>query len=231
MCDGRLFDAQKRALERKGLTCFDSALTADDTVEKLAARLLSDVPEDFALVGLSMGGIVALELIRQAPERVTHLALLNTTHRADQSGERRNAQLERVRRGELDLVLRDELKPIYMHPANRLKARLDLLAHMAEELGEATFERQAKALMQRRAYTDLLPSIECPTLVLTGEDDAVCPPALHQEMANSIPGARLVLIPQCGHLSTLEQPEAVNLALLELLSSEAHSPAGLLPTI
>ena len=231
MCDGRLFEAQKRALEVAGHACFDGSLTGADTVEGLAAALLDKAPDDFAVVGLSMGGIVAFELYRQAPDRVTHLALLNTTHRADRAGQQRMAQLERVRRGELDLVLREELKPTYMHPANRTPARLDLLARMAQDLGDGVFEQQTKALRYRRAYTDLMPEISCPTLVLTGEDDTVCPPAIHDEMARAIRPARKRIVATCGHLSPIERPEEVNQALLELLSSEIRSPNPLFQTV
>lgn len=223
MCDGRLFEAQKRALEAAGHTCFDGSLTGADTLEDLAAALLEKAPDNFAVIGLSMGGIVALELMRQAPQRVSRLALLNTTHRADRAGEKRIAQLARVQRGELDLVLREELKPTYMHPANRTPERLDLLARMANELGDKVFKRQTRALMYRRSYTDLLPKIGCPTMVLTGLDDSVCPPSLHEEMARAIPNAQKVILQQCGHLSTIEQPEAVSEALLTLLERETRS--------
>lgn len=230
MCDGRLFDAQKRALEVAGFVCVDGSLTQADTVEGLAHALLNEAPERFAVIGLSMGGIVALELVRQAPERVSHLALLNTTDRADRAGETRIAQLSRVHKGELDLVLREELKPTYMHPANRTPERLDLLARMAMDLGDEVFEHQTHALMHRRAYTDLLPYVASPTLVLTGEDDAVCPPSLHEEMALAIPGAKECILERCGHLSTLEQPEAVNDALLALLACEARPETSTLQT-
>ena len=220
MCDGRLFDAQKRALEVHGHACMDGVLTSAETIEGLAAAVLHTAPETFAVIGLSMGGIVALELVRQAPQRISHIALLNTTHRADRARAKRMAQLERVNRGELSLVLRDELKPIYMHPSNRLPDRLELLSRMAEALGERVFERQTKALMQRSAYTETLADIACPSLVLTGEDDTVCPPDLHHEIAEAIPEARLTLIPQCGHLSTLERPDIVSEALLDLLARQ-----------
>ena len=208
----------------------DGSLTQADTVEGLAHALLKEAPERFTVIGLSMGGIVALELVRQAPERVSNLALLNSTHRADRAGKSRRAQLSRVHKGELELVLREELKPTYMHPANRTPERLNLLARMANDLGDAVFERQTFALMHRRAYTDLLPKIACPTLVLTGLDDVVCPPALHEELAHAIPGAQLRCLERCGHLSTLEQPDAVNDALLALLAREARLETSLLQT-
>ncbi|MEL6486373.1 MAG: alpha/beta fold hydrolase [Pseudomonadota bacterium] len=229
MCDGRLFDAQKRAFEADGYKCLDGRLTGAETVQELAASILASAPRVFAAIGLSMGGIVALEMARLAPDRISHLALLNTTHRADRAGKQRTAQLERVRHGELDLVLRDELKPTYMHPANRLAARLDLLARMADDLGEDVFEQQTHALMDRRSYTQGLSHIRCPTLIMTGEQDAICPPDLHREMASAIPDARLHVIPQCGHLSALEQPKVVSDALLALLAREARPATSFNP--
>ena len=222
MCDGRLFSAQTQALEAQGYACLHGDLTARASIAGIAQDLLEKAPEKFAAIGLSMGGIVALELYRQAPHRLTHIALLNTTYHADRIADRRAAQLDRVRRGELDLVLRDELKPIYMHPDNRSADRLERLAQMAEDLGEDVFERQTQALISRQSYASILPSIACPTLVLTGEDDSICPPDLHREMAKAIPGARLNLVPQCGHLSSLERPDTVSAALLELLARDTH---------
>ena len=222
MCDDRLFAAVSEGLSRAGHSASGGDLSSQDTVKALATSILKSSPESFALVGLSMGGIVALEMHRQAPERINHLALLNTTYRADRAGATRLKQLERVRLGELDLVLRDELKPNYLHPDNRSQERLDLLAHMASSLGEEVFERQTHALMNRESYADQLGRIDCPTLVLTGSHDEVCAPDLHREMAKRIGGAQLQIVPQCGHLSALEQPGAVTSALLALLESQAR---------
>ncbi|GMN02865.1 alpha/beta fold hydrolase [Erythrobacter sp. MTPC3] len=227
MCDDRLFAAVSQALSRAGQTCLSGDLSSHDTIKALATATLDISPRSFALVGLSMGGIVALEMHRQAPERISHLALLNTTYRADRAGPTRLKQLERVRQGELDLVLRDELKPNYMHPDNRSQERLDLLARMAGTLGEEVFERQTRALMQRENYADQLGRIDCPTLVLTGADDEVCPPEVHCEMAKRISGSELQIVPQCGHLSALEQPDAVTSALLALVGSQVCSDTPL----
>ena len=222
MCDDRLFAAVSEGLSRAGHSASGGDLTSQDTIKSLATSVLESSPESFALVGLSMGGIVAIEMHRQSPERISHLALLNTTYRADRAGPTRLKQLERVRQGELDLVLRDELKPHYMHPENRSQKRLDLLAEMASTLGEEVFERQTHALMHRESYADQLGRINCPTLVLTGAHDEVCPPDLHREMAKRISGSQLLIVPQCGHLSALEQPGAVTSALLNLVGSQAR---------
>jgi len=216
MCDGRLFAPQMKALRDEGHACAAADLSGARTIEALAEAILAQAPDCFAPVGLSMGGIVALELYRQAPERISHVALLNTTFRADSAGAQRMVQLDRVRQGELDLVLREELKPNYMHPANRSPARLDLLADMAAKLGETAFESQTAALMARQDYEEVLALIKCPTLVLTGDSDAICPPDLHREIAAAVQNSRLVIVPQCGHLSSLEQPDSVTAALRDL---------------
>ena len=217
MCDGRLFSAQQRSLEAAGHSCSNGDLASGETIEELAANVLADAPECFVPVGLSMGGIVALEIVRQAPERVSHLALLNTTYRADKAGPQRIAQIDRVRQGELNLVLREELKPTYMHPDNRTAERLALLSDMGAALGEDVFERQSKALIARRSYAESLCEISCPTLVLAGAQDEVCPVVLHRDIAAAIPCARLEILQGCGHLSTLEKPAAVTRALFGLV--------------
>jgi pimeloyl-ACP methyl ester carboxylesterase len=216
MCDGRLFSAQQGALETAGHSCSSGDLASGETIEELAANVLAIAPERFVPIGLSMGGIIALEIVRQAPERVSHLALLNTTYRADKAGPQRIAQIDRVRQGELDLVLSEELKPTYMHPDNRTAERLALLADMGATLGDAVFERQSRALMARRSYAETLSEISCPTLVLAGAQDKVCAVGLHRDIAAAIPGACLKIVQRCGHLSTLEQPAAVTRALLDL---------------
>lgn len=167
-----------------------------------------------------MGGILALELVRRAPDRISHLALLNTTYHEDKAGAKRTKQLERVRAGELDLVLRDELKPNYMHPANRSAESLKLLSDMASSLGEKAFESQTKALMQRRSYAETLDQISCPTLIMAGKDDTVCPPSIHRDMAEHIAGSRLIVVSNCGHLSAIERPEEVTGALLNLVTHD-----------
>lgn len=221
MCDGRLFAAQAEALRKAGHVCFDGDLSGSETITQMAQAALEITTGPIVPVGLSMGGIVAFEMWRLAPGRVSQLALLNTTYHADRAGNQRIVQLNRVRRGELDLVLRDELKPNYLHPANRSESRLELLANMANELGDGVFERQTRALMARRSYADMLSAIHCPVSVIAGAQDSVCPPALHREMAQAIPDSQLTVIDQCGHLSPIEQPDEVTAALLDLVSRQA----------
>ena len=218
MCDGRLFRPQIEALSRKGVACSVGDLTQACSIERMAQMVLKDAPKRFAVAGLSMGGIVALEIYKQAPERVTHLALMNTTARADAAGLARKKQLGRVAAGELDLVLREELKPQYLAPLNRTPERLELLEAMGVALGKDVFCRQTMALTIRDAYLETASSILCPTLVIAGADDTVCPIDRHEEIANRIGASQLTVLSNCGHISTLEQPEAVSGAILELLA-------------
>jgi pimeloyl-ACP methyl ester carboxylesterase len=218
MCDQRLFAPQIEALTRAGLNCEVGDLQHDCTIEGMAALVLRRAPRRFALAGLSMGGIVALEVYRQAPDRISHLALLNTTARADAAGAIRKKQLSRVAKGELELVLREELKPQYLAPANRTPERLRILESMGTRLGSDVFCRQTIALIGRRNYFDVLEHIACPTLLLAGALDTVCPVDRHEEISARIVDCRFEILENCGHISTLEQPERVNAALISLMS-------------
>jgi len=220
MCDARLFAPQVRCLITRGYDCRVAELTDASTIERMASRVLQQAPSRFALVGLSMGGIVAFEIMRQAPERVSHLALLNTTARRDAAGSARKDQMKRVVGGDLSLVIREELKPQYLAPQNRTPALLDLLDRMGCHLGEDTFVQQCMALTIRRDAFDVLEQIACPTLVLAGQEDRVCPVDRHMEIASRISDAELKVLPQCGHISTLESPDRVNGALMDLLTDK-----------
>lgn len=228
LCDGRLFGPQVTHLTREGFECRVADFSGAASIERLASETLKGLPERIALVGLSMGGIIAFEIVRQVAGRVSHLALLNTTARRDAAGAARKAQLKRVVGGELDLVLRDELKPQYLAPDNRTPELLATLQDMGRDIGADVFVRQTMALTTRRDAFDLLGSITCPTLVIAGAEDRVCPVDRHVEIASAIPGARLQVIEGCGHISTLERPVIVNAALSELLRqpSGAAQPAS-----
>jgi pimeloyl-ACP methyl ester carboxylesterase len=182
---------------------------------------MQNAPERVALVGLSMGAIAALEVWRQFPERVTHMALLNGTARADAAGSSRKSQLRRVVEGGLSNVLRKELAPGYFAAGHGSAHLTELIAAMGQRLGPETFVRQSVALMTRQSQLELLPSISCPVLVVAGDEDAICPLSRQEEMAAAIPASELCVLSPCGHISTLEQPDHVNAALLRLLSNPA----------
>ncbi|NDV00292.1 alpha/beta fold hydrolase [Pseudoroseicyclus sp. CLL3-39] len=218
MCDARLFAPQIAALSA-GRTVQVPALTGAETMEALAEQVLSQAPPRFALAGLSMGGILAMEMLRQAPERIERVAFLDTNPRAElpevQAG--RAPQVARVREEGLGSVLRREVFPHYLHPESD-PAILDLCEEMALALGPDIFERQSLALRDRADAQEVLAAVRQPTLILTGEDDRLCPMDRHTRMAALMPHARLVVVPRAGHLPTLEQPAAVNAALNEWLT-------------
>ncbi|WP_407116917.1 alpha/beta fold hydrolase [Bradyrhizobium sp. LMG 9283] len=191
----------------------------DDSMAAIAARVLSEAPPRFALAGHSMGGYIALEIMRQAPERVAKLALINTQARPDtpEATARRRALMERVRRGELRAI-REESFPELVHPSRRDDAAILKLVHAQDEdVGVEGYLRQQAAIIARVDSRPTLSAIKCPTLVLTGDADNTIPNAFSKEMAEGIAGARLVILDRCGHLPQPEQPEATVQALTEWL--------------
>jgi len=193
--------------------------TRDDSISGVARRILAGAPRLFALAGLSMGGYIAFEMLRVAPERIARLALLDTSawpDTAEQSAARR-VQMALAAQGEFAEVL-NGLFPRLVHRTRRadvaLRAAFDL---MAEDVGLDGYLRQQAANLGRADSRPTLARIHCPTLVLVGDGDEVTPPERAAEMARGIAGARLVSVPQCGHLSTIERPEEVTRALLEWL--------------
>lgn len=217
MCDGRLFGPQTQALS--DLANVQTPVPRAATLQAMAEAVLASAPPRFALGGLSMGGIIALEVMARAPERVTHLALMDTTPLADapENHAIRTRQMADVRAGQLDAVMRDELKPAYLVDSPRKPALLDLCMAMARDLGADVFASQATALRDRPSHLDTLATIAVPTLVLCGAEDRLCPPSRHEMMAERITGARLTLIENAGHLPTLEQPDATTAALRDWL--------------
>jgi len=218
LASARLYAGQIPPLWRVGpVTIADH--TRDDSMSAIAQRILSIAPARFALVGLSMGGYISFEILRQAPERIERLALLDTSARADlpEQSVMRRAHMQLASQGRLAETLEQQW-PRLVHPAHRGDAALrELLRVMADEVGPAAFIRQQTANLGRRDSRPTLASIRCPTLVLVGEEDELTPPERAAEIAAGIAGARLVTVPQSGHLSTLEQPEAVTRALLQWL--------------
>jgi pimeloyl-ACP methyl ester carboxylesterase len=191
----------------------------DDNMGAIARRILAEAPPRFALAGHSMGGYIAFEIMRQAPDRVAKLALINTQARPDtpEATARRRDQMARAQNGEYRAVL-DELFPGFVHPSRRGDAALRQLVHdMGDDVGPEAFIRQQTAVMGRMDSRPALAWIKCPTLVLTGDEDNTIPNALSKEMAENIHGAKLVILHNCGHLPQPEQPRATADALAEWL--------------
>jgi pimeloyl-ACP methyl ester carboxylesterase len=219
-CSARLYADQVPALWRFGPVVIADH-TRDDTMAGIARRVLAAAPPRFALAGLSMGGYIAFEIMRQAPERVARLALLDTGARADlpEMTERRHALMTMAKGGRF-AEIPDLAFPVYVHRDRRGDEALKRIVRaMAEETGLDGYLRQQRAIMSRPDSRPGLAAIKCPTLVLVGEGDEATPPELAHEIAAGIPGSRLAIIPESGHLSTLEQPQAVTAALVEWMRS------------
>lgn len=215
LCDAELFFHQREHLsETADVTVGD--LTRDDSVDGMARTVLDGAPERFSLAGLSLGGIVAMEIMRQEPGRVERLALVDTSPLSP-----RPDQLETwdefeamTADGRFMGVTTERLMPALIHPDRQKESRLtDAIERMAAHVGGEAFLRQLSAQRGRPDSRGSLSGIGCPTLFLCGREDALCPLGLHEEMAGLVPGAALVPIERCGHLSTLERPEAVTAVL------------------
>lgn len=215
LCDRRLFAGQVPALRESGWEVIVGDVARDDSIGGMAERALRSVEGAFALAGLSLGGVAAMEIVRRVPDRVTGLALLDTNHRpvtdAQRAGWLRLAAL--TEEGRFDQVVREV--------AGLMSARLDeepvrgLIEDMARTVGPRAFLRQNAAQDTRSDNRAALAALTVPALVLCGERDAVCPVSTHEEMAELIPGAELSVVEGAGHLSTIDRPRRVADALLE----------------
>jgi pimeloyl-ACP methyl ester carboxylesterase len=219
LCSARLYAAQVTALWPHGqVTIADHR--RDDDMAAIAARILADAPPRFALAGLSMGGYIAFAMMRQAPERIARLALLDTSARPDTPEQKagRDKFIAMAEAGQLNDIV-ETLTPRFLHPDHiNNETFKDVIRTMAQETGAEAFVRQIKAIKSREDSRSLLAEIGCPTLVLVGDGDVLTPPELSKEIAAGVRGAELVVVPNCGHLSTIEKPDAVNKVLTEWLT-------------
>jgi pimeloyl-ACP methyl ester carboxylesterase len=189
----------------------------DDSMAAIARRILAAAPPRFALAGLSMGGYVAFEILRQAAARVTKLALLDTGAGAEapERTAQRKPLIALAKQGRFAEITEDQF-PLLVHRSRHGDASLKAAVRaMNEETGPEAYCRQQHAIMGRPDSRPGFAAISCPTLILVGDEDQLTPPALAREMADGIHGARLVVVPECGHLSTMERPQAVTAALLD----------------
>lgn len=218
MCDARLFFPQISSVSGQRAVMV-APMGGDDSMAALAREVLENAPPRFALAGLSMGGILAMEVLRQAPERVDRLALLDTNPRAelDEVKARRTPQMDAVKAGRLREVMRDEMKPNYLVDSPRKQEILDLCMDMAMDLGDQVFLNQSIALRDRPDQQDTLAAYKGRALVLCGRHDALCPVERHELMHRLLDNSRLEIIENAGHLPTLEQPEHTTAALIRWL--------------
>jgi pimeloyl-ACP methyl ester carboxylesterase len=213
MCDARMWGGIPAALHPCPVA--HAIPTEADTMAELARILLRRAPRRFALAGLSMGGVLAMEVLAQAPERVERLALLDTNPRAElpEIQANREPQIARALNGGLALVMRDEMKPNYLARGPGNKAVLDLCLDMAMSLGPEVFARQSRALRDREDRQATLSAFKGPALVLMGAEDRLCPRDRHELMHALMPQSRLVIVDGAGHLPTLERPIETTAAL------------------
>jgi pimeloyl-ACP methyl ester carboxylesterase len=195
--------------------------TRAETMAEIAAGILAEAPARFALAGLSMGGYVAMEILRRAPDRVERLALLDTQARADGDEARatRLQQIDIADRGGFDRIV-DLQIPRLLSPEHQRDDRLvTVVRRMAADTGAPAFVRQQKAILGRIDSRPSLAAIRCPTVVIVGDEDVITPPELAREMSEAIPGAIVETIAASGHLSTIEAPDAVTAALARWLDA------------
>jgi len=225
LCSPRLYAAQVAALrDRADIVVPDwreAPLSIWDSWETAGRWVLSKAPaEKFALAGLSLGGMLAAEIMKQAPGRVTRLALLDTAMTAQTEAEQaiRRGRIRMAEQGHFAVVL--GLQMARFIPAYRLsdKALVDEVIAMTSEIGVEIYKSQEAIAAIRPDRRGDLPKIKCPTIVICGRDDAATPLALSQEIAAAVPGAELHVVEQCGHLVTMEKPAETNAILARWLS-------------
>lgn len=225
MCDHTVWDAQIEALaDIADARVVEWGMQHTSLVE-MAEAALAGAPEHFALAGHSMGGRVAFEVYRLAPQRVTHIAVMNTGVIPRAEGEAGDEEA-RGRRHLLDIAFQQGIRAMAMEwlkgmvPEHRRgdAALVDAIVRMFESKTPELFLVQQQALLARRDARPVLETIQCSALVLTGGDDVWSPPAAHEKIAAGIEGAQLVIVPKSGHMSTMEQPAAVSAAMRSWLS-------------
>lgn len=220
MCDARLFAPQIAALSATR-TIHVAPIGDKDNVADLAAQVLAHAPPMLALAGLSMGGIVAMEIYRQSPNRIERIAFLDTNPLAEmpEVAAGREPQIAKALAGGLRSVMRDEMKPRYLADGPNKAVTLDLCMEMAMSHGVDVFVNQSRALQMRSDQQEILRKITVPTLALCGRDDTLCPVHRHELICDLVPGTVLEIIEGAGHLPTLEQPEKTTAALAHWLEN------------
>jgi pimeloyl-ACP methyl ester carboxylesterase len=220
LCDAAMWEHQSRYLsETAEIKIAD--VTRSETMIGMAEAVLAMAPEKFALAGLSMGGYVSMEVMRRAPERVTKLALLDTSARSDteEQSRRRNRFMQLTREGGFNEVI-STLLPLLVHPDRMQDEPLcSNIKEMNRRAGPEVFMRQQAAIIGRPDSRNDLSRMKCPTLILCGRQDALTPLEVHEEMSSKIPKTRLAIIEDCGHMSTMERPRAVTALLRDWLLS------------
>jgi len=219
MCDERLFSHQIEYFKNE-FEIIVADLTENESIHQSALDILKVAPKDFILVGLSMGGIVSMEIARLAQERVSHLILIDTNPYADKldSKTMREKNINRIKKGELLEVMQTQfISKYFLHkPKEMMLKRLCL--EMALRLGPDVFIRQSKALMSRACQIRTLKNLFCKTLIIYGQEDKICPLSFHRDIQGFIINSKLKIIEKTGHLSVLENPLETNFYINEFIS-------------
>ena len=214
MCDARVFGPQIEDLSRDHAIQV-ARVTHAETIREMAAEAIHHAPPRFALAGISMGGIVAMEILRRVPERVTRIALISTTPLSEspEQASWREPQIVKAQSGMLIDAMRAAMSPDNLGPGPTRAQVLAQLDEMAIDIGVLAFIRQSRALQRRPDAQKVLRMTRAPALVLCGAHDQITPVKRHSFMAELIPYAELAIIEEAGHVPTLETPEKVSLAL------------------
>lgn len=219
MCDARLFGPQLAELSRKHAV-MAAPITSGERTEEIASNLLDILPKRFALAGCGMGGVVAMEVARRAPDRLTRLCLIDTSPLPEtpQQAALRDPQIIRAKTGKFESVIDEVLHLSELIPSPWRSEIVALVKDMAQGLGSEVFIRQTRAQQRRRDQQSTLRKLAMPTMVMCGAENRQLPVKRHQFMAELIPGAALRVIDGAAHLAMLEQPNAVADAIADWLA-------------
>lgn len=214
LCTSALWEQQHHAFSAEREIIIPD-ITRDVSVKGMAERILNSVSGSFSLAGLSLGGIVAMEIMKEAPERVSRLALLDTNPYppTKEQVELWDNQQKQLQAGEFKQMVLEQFLPSAVFQKQSDESVKEGIWQMSKDIGEEGFFKQLEANKTRPGAVDVLSAVHCPSLVLAGRQDALCGPSMQEELARKLPEAKLVLIDQCGHLSPLDQPEAVTAVL------------------
>ena len=218
MCDERIFSPQIEALSQN-LEVTIADISNFSSVRELASDVLKKAPKKFSLLGHSMGGIVAMEIYSQEPNRIEKLILMDTNPKAelDEVKLKREPQIREVNKGKLLEVMRDEMKPNYLAESENKRSVLNVCMDMALTLGPDVFINQSRALQSRLDQQNTIQSIKIPVLIMCGSEDKLCPVERHEMMHNMISDSDLKIINNAGHMPTLEQPRETTEVIEEWL--------------
>lgn len=211
LCDARVFGPQINAFSREWPVMI-APTSFGERMEEIASSILSWAPAKFALAGMSMGGAVALEMLRRGPDRITRIALISTTALGEtpQAASAREPLIVAARSGRFHDVIHKEMSPAWLADGPDRLAITNLITDMGQAIGAEAYVRQARAMQRRKDLQGTLRLVKQPTLVMCGAEDSLMPPRRHEFLAELVPYAQLEIVPGAGHLPTLEQPEITN---------------------